>query len=63
MRENLKKARTEAGLTQKEVARCADITERCYQYYENGDKTPTVDIAIKIARTLGNTVENLFGTN
>ena len=36
MRENLKKARKDAGMTQKQVAEYLDIKERAYQYIESG---------------------------
>lgn len=36
MRENLKKARREAGLTQKQVAEYLDISETAYQNIEYG---------------------------
>jgi len=38
-RENLKKARREAGMTQKEVAKYLGISERYYQHIEVGRRT------------------------
>ena len=38
-RENLKKARQEAGMTQKEVAEHLGIHERYYQHIEAGQRT------------------------
>lgn len=38
MRQNLKLARTEAGLTQKEVADGLGISERYYRYIEAGTR-------------------------
>lgn len=38
MRENLKKARKEAGMTQKQVAEYLGISERYYQHLEAGDR-------------------------
>ena len=37
MRENLKKARKEAGMTQKQVAEYLEITIRAYQQIEAGE--------------------------
>lgn len=38
MRENLKKARREAGMTQKEVAGKLEISERYYRFIEAGTR-------------------------
>lgn len=48
----LVKRRNETGLTQVEVAKKANITERAYQNYEAGRK-PKTDVAIRIADVLG----------
>ena len=60
MRTKLKEAREKRGFTQTELAESAGITVRSYQYYEAGEQKPSVDIAIKIARKLETTVEELF---
>ena len=39
MRDNLKKARKEAGMTQKQVAEYLGIHERYYQHIEAGQRT------------------------
>ena len=39
MRENLKKARMESGMTQQAVADCLDISLRYYQNIEQGSRT------------------------
>lgn len=39
VRENLKKARRDAGMTQKEVAEHLGISERYYQHIEAGQRT------------------------
>lgn len=53
MRENLKKARKEAGMTQKQVAEYLDIHERHYQHIEAGTRTGDF--------TLWDSLEDLFG--
>lgn len=58
----LRKAREKIGLTQKDLAKKANITTRGYQNYEMGIRKPSVDTAIKIAKVLGGTVEELFST-
>lgn len=52
-REKLKKARQEAGMTQKSVAEKLDVTERYYRQIEAGDRTG--DFA------LWDALEDLFG--
>jgi transcriptional regulator with XRE-family HTH domain len=44
MRENLKKARQAAGMTQEQVAEKLGISLRYYQNIENGDRTGNFDI-------------------
>lgn len=53
-------ARKKAGLTQREVAKEAHITETGYQYYELGLREPKVGVAQLIAKALNSTVEKLF---
>lgn len=48
------------GLTQLQVATKANVTERMYQYYEAGERTPLATTAIDIAKALCTTVEELF---
>jgi len=47
--ERLKFLRNERNLTQRAVARGADIGERQYQAYEYGEKKPGCDILIALA--------------
>ena len=49
----LQSKRESLGLTQAKVASLAKITERAYQFYEVGQKTPSVVVAIRIADVLG----------
>ena len=60
MNTKLKTTRQKQGLTQVQVAEKANITERQYQRYENGDKMPKANTAKLIAKTLNSTVEELF---
>ena len=57
----LRAARDRSGKTQAQVAKEAGIRERTYQYYEANKKEPGVRTAIRIARALDSTVEELFG--
>ena len=58
---NLKQARANAGLTQVQVAAAAGISTRYYQNLEAGESAPTVAIALRIAKALETTVEQIFG--
>ena len=57
----LRAAREKSGKTQAQVAKETGVNTRLYQYYEAGEKKPGVDTAIRIARSLRSTVEDLFG--
>lgn len=60
MNTKLKNTRRQKGLTQAEVAKRAGITVTGYSRYENGQRTPRVDVAKRIANALGSTVDELF---
>jgi len=61
MNVNLRSTRVKSGKTQAQVAKEAHITGLSYQRYEYGKREPSVGTAIRIARALGTTVEELFG--
>lgn len=56
----LKTLRKQKGLSQVEVARQAGIDTRQYQRYEYGEREPKTGVAIKLAKALETTVEELF---
>ena len=59
---NIKKYRTEQGLTLKEVAKKCDMTEANLQKYESGNmKSLDVDTTYRIAKALDTTPEMLTG--
>ena len=57
----LRAAREKSGKTQAQVAEEAAVTDRMYQDYEYNKSEPGVRTAIRIARALDSTVEDLFG--
>ena len=61
MKNQLKMQREKTCLTQRQIAEKVGITERSYQRYENGERTPSAPTANSIARALGTTSEKLFG--
>jgi len=56
----LKGRRTELGLTQAELAEKVGVTRKTVNTVENGVYTPSATLAIKLARELGLSVEQLF---
>ena len=50
--ERLKTLRSELGLTQKQAAEQLNLTERGYQYYEQGTRKPNYDALITLADAL-----------
>ena len=57
---DLIKMRENVGLTQVQVASKVGISERSYQRYEAGERTPDVYIGQQIAKALGSTVDKIF---
>lgn len=51
--EELRKARTEAGLTQEELARAAKLDRAYISQLENDHKSPTVDTLFRLCGALG----------
>jgi len=45
----LKELRTKNNLTQNEIARLVNVTQRAYSFYENGTREPKLDTLIQLA--------------
>lgn len=60
MATKLKMRREACCKTQVEVAFAANITVISYYRYEAGARLPRVDVAIRIAKALNCTVEDIF---
>ena len=56
----LKNKRESIHLTQEELSKLSKVSPRAYQNYEAGIRNPTVYVALRIAKALGVTVEELF---
>ena len=56
----LKAVRTEAGLTQAELAERAGVSRKTINTVENGVFIPSTVLALKLARALSTNVEVLF---
>lgn len=59
----LEAARLNRHLTQEQLAALVGISLRAYKTYEAGERLPRADVALNIAKALGSTVEELFGSN
>ncbi|WP_026917597.1 helix-turn-helix transcriptional regulator [Gordonia shandongensis] len=53
-------ARTAAGLRQADLAHATGVSRQTIVSLERGDYSPSVHLALRIARTLDSTVEDLF---
>ena len=57
---NLAELRKKAGLTQQELSENADVSRKSINAIENGIYVPSTVLALKISKTLGCKVEDLF---
>jgi transcriptional regulator with XRE-family HTH domain len=57
---NIKKIREEKGLMQKEVAKAAGMHPANYNKVEKGEREPSIDSLVQIAKLLGLTVDELI---
>ena len=60
LRNNLEELRKSAGLTQQELSESAEVSRKSINAIENGVYIPSTVLALKIAKTLGCDVEDLF---
>lgn len=59
--EKLKELRKAQKLTQRELAERLNVAKSVVSYYESGDRFPSYDVLIKIARTFHVTTDYLLG--
>lgn len=57
--ENIKKLRTQKGLTQAELAQQIGIGQTMIGHIERGAKIPSLIVALDLAKALGCTVEEM----
>lgn len=60
MNEKMKKARTDRGLSQTELAKIIGVSRQTINMIENGAYNPTVELCIRICKTLDVTLNDLF---
>ena len=61
LKDNIKKARLNAGLTQLEVAEKLGVAQAHYARWENGGRNPKVETVEKLAEIFGKSFEILKG--
>lgn len=59
----LKELRLSKKLTQQEVANLLGITQRAYQNYERGRRTPSLKTAIELSKIFNCDIETIFLKN
>ena len=57
---NLEELRRSANLTQQELSESAEVSRKSINAIENGFYVPSTVLSLKIAKTLGCKVEDLF---
>lgn len=61
--ENLKSARTKAGLKQQQLAEKIDVTQKDISRWENGVYSPNTDMLIRLCKALDVSADTLLGIN
>ena len=59
--EHLRSIRKKKGYTQRQVASAIEITERNYQYYESGEREPSMGTLIALADYIDVSLDYLVG--
>lgn len=60
MNDAMKEARLAQGLSQGELAQRVGVSRQTINMIENGGYNPTIELCIRICRTLGVTLNDLF---
>ncbi len=61
MGERIRRLRSERGYTQKELGAILGVRNSIISFYEVGERVPSLDMVVKIARTFGVTSDYLLG--
>lgn len=60
LRNHLKEYRAGLGVNQQEMGRLAGVSRQTISQIERGDYSPSVTLALKLAKVCGVTVEDIF---
>lgn len=58
--ENLKRARKDCGLKQKQIAQQLQVVESCYANWEQGRAEPNISMLRKLSKILNVSVDDLL---
>lgn len=58
--QNLKEARNQCGLTQKQVALALNVVESCYANWEQGRTEPNIDMLRRLGIIFNTTIDELI---
>ena len=58
--ENIRKARKAAGVSQKELAGRLQVYQKDISRWENGERTPTMEVFTKICRELNASADEIL---
>ena len=58
--ENIRKARNAAGVSQKELAERLQVYQKDISRWENGERTPTMEVFTKICRELNASADEIL---
>lgn len=61
--ERIKKARLNKGLTQEELGALLDVTKVSVCGYEKGNRTPTMEVLLKLVEVLNVSIDYLIGND
>ncbi|ADQ06159.1 transcriptional regulator, XRE family [Caldicellulosiruptor hydrothermalis 108] len=57
----IKELREQCGLSMSKLAKIAGVGQSTLSYIENGERSPTIDVIMKICNALGITLVEFFG--
>lgn len=57
---NLAEMRQEKNLTQEQLAQKINVSRKAISHYETGRAKPSLDVAVKLAKALGVSVEEIY---
>jgi len=61
IQENLKAARKAAGFTQKELAERLQVYQKDISRWENGERSPSIEIFVKICKEINTSADEILG--
>ncbi len=61
MYKRIKELRADTNLTELQVGKVINVTQRTYSYYETGQRMMPPEVLIKLAKFYGTTVDYILG--